>query len=375
MRLADFILANLEPILQAWENFARSLTPGNPLTVAGLRDDAERMLLFIAQDMETRQDPREQFLKSIGARPQTRGEQQTAAQEHGLARAVNRFSLSELVSEYRALRASVLSLWLNSADADKDVQQIIRFNEAVDQLIAESVSRYSSKLDQDADVFTASIGHDLRNPLNAIAMSARLLDSARTLSNVEKRAVNQIEQSAVRMGTMVGELQDFSRVRLTGMLTVEREPMDVARLCTEVIQEIRASTPGCRITFSQAGDTVASVSDERIGQLLSNLIGNAVEHGAPGADVEVTVTGEDQAVSIYVRNAGPAIPAEALTRIFEPLYRTDSSAQQNRMHLGLGLYIARTIARAHGGDISVTSEDGSTTFQVHLPRKPRAHSD
>ena len=368
MRLADFIVANLEPILQAWEDFARSLPPGNPMTVAALRDDAERMLRFIAQDMERRQNRRDQFLKSIGANAPGGDSKLTAAQEHGLARAVDRFSLSELVSEYRALRASVLSLWFDSPDAEKDMQQIMRFNEAVDQLMAEAVSRYSSKLDSDADVFTASIGHDLRNPLNAIAMSAELLDTSHTLSEGEKRAVHQIAQSAVRMSTMLGELQDFSRVRLSGMVSFNREPLDVARLCAEVVSEVQASTPACRITLSQAGDTVASVSEERIGQLLSNLIGNAVQHGAPSSDVDVAVVGQDKVVSIKVRNTGPVIPPEAHRRIFEPLYRTDRDGHEKRTHLGLGLYIARTIALAHGGDIKVTSENAGTTFEVRLPR-------
>src|SRR5689334_12464740 len=226
MRLAAFILANTERILQAWEDFARSLPAGRPMPAGALRDDADRMLRFIAHDMDTRQSRHEQFLKSIGAGPQPTTDDASAAQDHGLARAVDRFSLSELVSEYRALRASVLSLWLDSGEADSDTQQIVRFNEAVDQLIAESVARYSRKLDTDADVFTASIGHDLRNPLNAIAMSAQLLNESAALSGADKGAVDQINSSAVRMGAMLGELQDFSRVRLRGMLNFERERLD-----------------------------------------------------------------------------------------------------------------------------------------------------
>jgi signal transduction histidine kinase len=263
-------------------------------------------------------------------------------------------------------------LWLDSAEGDSDAQQIVRFNEAVDQLIAESVARYSGKLDSDADVFTASIGHDLRNPLNAIAMSAQLLKTSDTLHESEKNAVDQIHLSAVRMGAMLGELQGFSRVRLSGMLRFERQQLDVAHLCEEVVREIRASTPRCQINFSHRGETTASVGGERIGQMLSNLIGNAVQHGEPGASVDIDVAGHDEAVTIRVRNAGPEIPSAALARIFDPLYRTDSTVHENRMHLGLGLYIARTIARAHGGEITVTSEDGSTTFEVRLPREPPA---
>jgi signal transduction histidine kinase len=287
-----------------------------------------------------------------------------------MARAVERFSLSDLVGEYRALRASVLSLWLRTPDATEDLAQVVRFNEALDQLIAESVERYSGKLDSDADVFTASIGHDLRNPLNAIAMCAQVLETSGTLSQGERSAVHQIGRSAVRMSDMLGELQDFSRVRLGAMLTFERERLDVAGLCEKVVQEIRSSTPDRSITFSKAGNAIANVSRERVEQLVSNLVGNAVQHGRADSDVDVAVTGQDDVVVIDVHNAGPAIPAQALERIFEPLYRKDRASNDTRAHLGLGLYIARTIALAHGGDIQVSSTQATgTKFHVCLPRE------
>jgi signal transduction histidine kinase len=358
MRLSEFVLANIEPILQAWEDFARTLAPGRVMTVAALRDDAERMLRFIAEDMETAQSPREQFLKSVGRGPQPGADHASAAQDHGVARAVDRFTLADLVSEYRALRASVLSLWMSGPDAGDDMQQVIRFNEAVDQLVAESVDRYSKKLDGDADIFTASIGHDLRNPLNAISMCAELLNRSGGLSDVEKVAVHQIAHSAVRMGTLLGELQQFSRVRLGGMRSFEREPTDVAGLCREVIEEIRASSPCREITLSQAGHTVASVGRERIGQLLSNLIGNAVQHGAPDRGIDVAIAGEDDIVRIDVRNEGATMPPEALKRIFEPLYSAGGTGHESRAHLGLGLYIARAIALAHEGDIGSRPRPG-----------------
>lgn len=369
MRFAQFIVAEMDRIMEMWETYARSLPPGRAMTVARLRDDAERMLRFIARDMDTRQTSQEQFAKSIGAGPQPDIDDPSAAQDHGLSRAVDRFSLSELVGEYRALRASVLSLWLGSAEADRDIEQVIRFDEAVDQLIAESVERFSAKLESDANTFTASIGHDLRNPLNAISMCAQLLNVSATVSSQDRRAVEQIAQSAIRMATMLGELQDFSRVRLGGMSAFTREDVDVARLCDEVVEEVRASYPDRRITCSHVGSAVARVSRERTGQLLSNLLGNAVQHGATDAAIDVTVTGRELDVVITVHNMGVAIPQEALPHIFDPLFRTGPADQDNRQHLGLGLYIAKTIAIAHGGDIDVSStSDAGTTFRVRLPR-------
>jgi signal transduction histidine kinase len=369
MRLSQFILENLERILQAWEDFARSLPPGHGMTVSALRDDAERMLRFIAHDMETGQSPNEQFLKSIGAGPQPERDDPSAAQDHGVSRAVDRFSLSEMVSEYRALRASVLSLWLQSPERDASMEQIVRFNEAVDQIVAESVSRFSSKLDSDADVFTASIGHDLRNPLNAIAVSAQVLHISANLSDDERKAVDQILQSATRMSNMLRELQDFSRVRLSAVLPVQRQPLDVARLCADVVQEITAARPDIHTTLTQTGDTVASINGERVAQLVSNLVANAAEYGVRDRNVIVRVSGHDRFVAIDVHNRGPAIPPEAIDHIFDPLYRGERTSAAPRAHLGLGLYIARMVALSHGGDIDVTSTDREgTTFRVRFPR-------
>jgi signal transduction histidine kinase len=370
MRLSNFILENLDAILRAWDDFARSLPPGDRLTAAAIRNEAEEMLRFIARDIESSQSLREQFLKSIGAPRQPMSDDASPAHDHGLARAVDRFTLPELVSEFRALRASVLSLWVARVGASKDMNELIRFDEAVDQLIAESVARYAGQLDHDADVFTASIGHDLRNPLNAISMSAQVLDLCTKLDEDERSAVQQIAHSAMRMGAMLGELQDFSRVRLAPVLNVQRSSIDVASLCADVVEEIKASQPDCRITFSRSGDTTAMASGERILQMLSNLVGNAVQHG-DGRPIDVAVVGHDKSIEVTVHNDGRAIPPEALPRIFEPLYRVDDSMRESRDHLGLGLYIARTIAAAHGGDIqAVSTEDDGTTFLVRLPREP-----
>ena len=165
MRLSQFILDNLEAILQEWENFSRSLTPGSAMSIKELRDDAERMLRFIVADMETGQTRQQEVAKSKGHGRVLPLEQTSAAQQHGVGRAVERFSLVELVSEYRALRASVTRMWIDAVPATKEsVAQIVRFSEGIDQILAEGVTTFTEHLDQEANLFTASIGHDLSNP-------------------------------------------------------------------------------------------------------------------------------------------------------------------------------------------------------------------
>jgi signal transduction histidine kinase len=370
VRLSDFILQNVEAILQGWEDFARSIPAGTVLSVSALRDDAERMLRFIAADLETAQSDQQQFDKSIGKAPPLPPGEQSAAMDHGLARALDRFSLAELVAEYRALRASVTRLWLEQMPTTaENAMQLVRFNEAVDQILAESVVRFTAKLDSDADLFTASVSHDLRNPVNAVVMSVGLLNASKTLSEPERLASARIERSAKRIEAMLAELHDFTRVRLGGATAYNRQPTEIAQVCRDLIDEVRASNPGRRIILTQSGDTVANVDGHRIGQLVGNLLANAIQHGSPTAPIEVHVTGDDRSVGIEVHNEGPPIAADELRDIFEPLRRGSSRSMDADGGLGLGLYIARTIAVAHGGSIEVVSTAAAgTTFSVRLAR-------
>jgi signal transduction histidine kinase len=369
MQLSQFIVAKIETILQGWEDFARSI-PGHILNLVALRDDAERMLRFIAQDLETEQSERQQLDKSLGLAPGLPAGKQTAAMDHGLARALDHFTLTEMVAEYRALRASVTRLWLKGTPTTADnVLQLVRFNEAVDQILAESVARFTEQLDTDADLFAATISHDLRNPVNAVVMSAQLLSASKSLSQADRVASARIERSATRIGAMLRELEDYTHVRLGRTAGYKREATDVAKLCRGFIDEIEASHPGRRIILSESGDTTANVDRQRVGRLVSNLIGNAIQHGSQSEQIAVRITGADRDVAIEVHNEGSAVAPEDLKEIFEPLRRAGRKQSDADRSLGLGLYIAQTIAVAHGGSIDVTSTTAAgTTFVVRLPR-------
>ncbi|BAL27510.1 sensor histidine kinase [Azoarcus sp. KH32C] len=373
MRLATFILDNIEPILKQWEDFARSLQPGRLMTVAALRDDAEEMLRFIAADIETVQSQAQQEQKSVGRGPQLADGDDSAAHDHGKARAVDHFTFSEMVSEYRALRAAVTHMWLDSAGVDSEsVNQLVRFNEAVDQVLAESVVRFAATLENESDLFTASIGHDLRNPLNSIVSSSEMLAQSSLLPDAERAAAKRIASSALRMAGMLAELQDFSRSRLGGLLHLSLEHVSVAQICRDVIAEIAAMHLPCTLRFAESGDTGAVVDRKRIGQLISNLVGNAVQHGSPFGVISVSVQGDKEHVRVEVHNEGPKIDRARLEDIFEPLHRAASEPPRASGSLGLGLYIVRRVTVAHGGTVSVTStEADGTTFVVVIPRTPK----
>ncbi|HJV60954.1 MAG TPA: histidine kinase dimerization/phospho-acceptor domain-containing protein, partial [Albitalea sp.] len=212
MRLARFMLDNLDAILQEWEDFARTLAQGSTMSVEALRNDAERMLRFVAADMETQQTRQQEMAKANGHGPSLPPGQSSAAEHHGVARAVERFSLVELVSEYRALRASVTRMWIAAVPlTHESVAQLVRFNEGIDQILAEGVAKFTERLDHEADLFTASVGHDLSNPLNAVVASARVLAISPTLSDGERAVVERIERASQRLSGMLADLRDFTR--------------------------------------------------------------------------------------------------------------------------------------------------------------------
>jgi len=202
MGLAQFILDNIEPILTEWEAFAKSMPPGQEMNSAALRDDAERMLRFVAADMDATQSEGQRAVKGRGE--QAAGSDESAANAHGRLRLAQEFDLAQMVSEFRALRASVIRLWSAQPGATPSAlsSELIRFNEAIDQILAESVSRYRADMDRARELLLAVLGHDLRNPLSSIRMSAEIL--ARTSLTPRQSDLNDgIIRGSERMRRMV----------------------------------------------------------------------------------------------------------------------------------------------------------------------------
>jgi len=299
-----------------------------------------------------------------------------ASEQHAIGRLGSGFDLLEVVSEYRALRASVLQLWRDSRPEphECDVDDLTRFNESIDQSLAKAVSSFTKGVDQARDLYLAILSHDLRNPLNSIAMSADLLPKLGDLNLESKQTAAQISTSAQVMARMIGDLLDYTRTRLGAGMPVSPQPMDLGRLCREVFDEFRTAHPSRVIRFEAEGDAQGEWDADRLRQAVSNLLGNAVQHGAHDAPIDLKLVGERSDVVLVVQNGGPPIPPGELPQIFNPLVRgsSDGRPRQNRPgSIGLGLYIAREIARSHGGRVEVTStEEAGTAFTVRLPRHP-----
>jgi signal transduction histidine kinase len=369
LRLADFIEVNTEAILAEWELFASSLMPAAAgLDAASLRDHAEQILQAVAKDLRTPQTRLEQSAKSKGQAPVLATE--TAAQTHAVLRATGGFTIRQLVAEYRALRASVLRLWGDAAAYAPDAMDDVgRFNEAIDQAIAESVDYFTSEVDRWRAVFLGVLSHDLRGPLNAVLLTSQVISELSAGTPVSEHT-EKLLRSGERMRQLLDDLLDYNRTSLDIGVRVAPEPVDLATVRREEIELLRAALPASTIEFATMGVTQGSWDASRIKQVLSNLVTNAARYGDRSGIVRVSLRGDDAQVHLSVENTGPSIPKELTTWLFEPLRRhAQADSQGERESLGLGLFIVRQVALAHGGSVSVESAEGTTRFRVTLPKQ------
>lgn len=375
MRLADFIEQNTESILKEWVQFAeKSCAAGAKMDIAALRDHAAEMLKEIIKDLRTPQTDAEQEAKSKGEAEVEDGAADTAAEVHGAGRAQSGFTVGEMVSEYRALRASVIRLWTQDSGSltGDDLEDLMRFNETIDQALAESTERFAEDIDRSRDIFVGILGHDLRTPINAVITASQfILDTPD--ERAQHRALTETTlRSAKRMHGMVAALLDFTVGRLGPGLSISPVMTDLKIAIEEVVNEVSTAHPESQIQFSHSGDLNAIVDMDRICQVLTNLIANAIRYGTQRDVIGVSALGEDESVVIRVHNTGTPIPASEVEGIFGPFKRLASPEPEEgeSNNLGLGLYIVERIVTAHGGSIDVRSSDAAgTLFSVRLPRR------
>jgi signal transduction histidine kinase len=221
----------------------------------------------------------------------------------------------------------------------------------------------------------AVVSHDLRNPLNAITLTATLLTRRDDLDERTAKAATRIFAAAERANRLIRDLLDFTQARVSG-IPVQPGPGDLHVLAAQVVEEVRSANPERRIELQLHGDGQGVLDPDRIGQVVANLVGNAVQHSPSESPVRVTSRGEGEGLMLEVHNGGVPIPAETLPGLFEPFRRGLGVKAGDGGSLGLGLFISRRIVEAHGGRIAVKSSAGEgTTFSVWLPRQPPARPE
>lgn len=368
---ASFLRDNADEILRAWDEFAATVEhEGIELDMKGLRDHAAQILEAIAIDMERPQSPAAQAAKSRGEALPVAGAADTAAETHADTRMVAGFAVGAMLTEYRALRASVLRLWsLRTQRAEpEDIEQITRFNEAIDQAIAESVSRYTRQAKRASDLFIGVLGHDIRNPLGTILMATEYLVRS---GKLEASAARPIRQSVARIRELTEQVVDLTRGQTGLPMPIERKSFDLADVAADILMETRIRHPDANLQLEVGEGAFTGQWDRgRMGQLFSNLLANAVHYGSRAEPIVLRLSRSGDVVSAEVRNRGRVIPAHDSRRIFDALARGTTGDPEKRGSdgLGLGLYICKEIVLAHGGSLDVRSDAAEgTRFVAALP--------
>ena len=256
-------------------------------------------------------------------------------------------ALQEALAQRRTVEDALLATQEELRRQNEDLSRTIRFSE----------------------LFVGILGHDLRNPLSAITTAASLLRKRADSDKVSKPA-SRILNSAGRMGRMIDQVLDFTRIRLGKGIPINPQEVDLLAVCRAALEELDSSGSTPRVELGWVGDCTGQWDADRLSQMISNLVGNALTHGRAPDPVHVRVdgTGTDEVV-LEVQNAG-IVPPEELPFLFEPLGANSTTGRTERSNgLGLGLFIGHQIVLAHGGTIAVTSaEADGTRFVVHLPR-------
>jgi signal transduction histidine kinase len=371
VRLADFIERDMQAILREWETFAAAQLPAAAdMDSLALRDHAEQLLRAIVKDISSPQNEEEREQKSKGRTARPVEARNTEAETHALLRARSGFTINQLAAEYRSLRASVLYLWTRACKPSAiDPRDVYRFNEAIDQAVAESVAFFSAQIENERNLFLGMLGHDMRSPLQVIQLSTMYLSKLDVGTDVAVCAA-RLAKSTRSLKALLDDLLDFNRTKLGLGITISPAIVDLAEAFSAELEQLRVANPGRRIELEVDGDVRGVWDMNRLNQLLGNLVVNALKYGTPNSPVKIVLNGLVVEVIFSVHNQGPKIEQSVLAQMFEPLMRGLDHQPDAGSHgsMGLGLYIAREIAIAHHGDISAKSDENETVLTVRLPR-------
>lgn len=374
MRLPDYISSNIELILADWETFARGLPAGSGKNKSGLRDHAALLLTAAVEDMNSKQTATQKGEKSQGeVDNNAEGEDTDASVLPGMERASAGFGVNELLAEYRALRTSVIQLWgLGKKSYDNlDVEDILRFNESIDQSLAVSAKTFTDRIERAQQTFLAILGHDLRNPVNAIKLGTVVLSEKQATRQNWDDVIKQMASSADTMEQLISDLIQFAGSVLGPQPPLVKTKTSLRYLCQDVIAGVKATNPTLTICFEPSGEFFGEWDEARLRQVVSNLLSNSVQCGALDTPIDIKLTEEDSQILLKVSSQGLQIPPMEIATIFDSLVqgRSEGSRTKRRGSMGLGLYIVKDVVSSHGGKVEVqSSPQGQTIFSVRLPK-------
>jgi signal transduction histidine kinase len=368
MPLFDYITKHRQSILSGWATFARhDISAVRGLENREIVGPTDAVLETIARSLADPAVP----IESVGTAPSGIA---NAAHAHAELRTRQGFTLDQMIAEYRLLRGTVVRGWsretrLAHSDA---IDELARFDAAIDYTSTETLKWFYDRVERGRDLFVGVLAHDVRTPLGAILASVDYLLGTDELEGPSFDAARQIRSSATRLRLLANDLLDFTRTRLGSSLPLTREPLDLAEVCRDTVEELEALHPAATLVLRCSGDLQGSWDGARLEQLLSNLIANAIEHGTTAEPIRISVRGRPGDAVIEVENRGPPIPEAIREVMLDPLKHLpllEPQVNPRARGLGLGLFIARLIAEAHSGKIELDSKrTDRTKVRVELPR-------
>lgn len=347
--LAQFIRRDRENIVAAWLTQVEQLPSAADKPYAVLRDHVPAILERLATVLE-RGEGSDPTLNKLAA-------------EHAALRYHAGYDLRQIVLEYQALRQVILKLY-QASEPTVTLHPIAAMDRSLDEAIGDAVDRFMGERDKVRDVFISILGHDLRTPLQSLTMAVEMFRTDAEVPARLSKTASSASRAIARMDRMIGDLLDFARGRLGGGIPINPAPADLREVVGSVVDEFTASFLNRAIHCGAAtaqGDFVGEWDAARIGQAVSNLVRNAIEHGAD--PILIALVDHGDTVRVEVSNQG-TIVADVLPMLFQPFHRG-----RDGNGLGLGLFVVDEVARAHGGRIDVdSSPDQGTRFSLVLPR-------
>lgn len=358
--VSDHLRAHVEAISAAWEATVLGRLPHLQRLDRGvLIDHVPELLYGLAAWVEGDKEGGRRGFEAL-------------AQGHAIQRLGHGINLETLSTEYQILRNVILEALLQVKSDETVRLSLVQLNDGIDYAVNEAVRRYSTRRDEIRERFVGILGHDLRNPLNAVSLAAAHVIATPCDDPKHVRMGATIQRSADRMMRMISDIIDFAHAHLGHGIPAVPTPQDMGEICENAAQELRIAHPERTIRVTRSGDLTGAWDHDRVMQALSNLIGNALQHGTDPIVISASESADHHTVLTRVTNGGESIPRETLEQLFDPFRHGGDPKIRVRTNLGLGLYIVQQIAIAHGGVCTATSDHSVTTFEIAWPRVPRA---
>jgi len=360
MPLADILRSRRAEILSRWERAVLAdpaLGEAQRISTPELRDHVPTLLDGIAKGLdESRASEEATAVRDIAM--------SVLPRSHALQRIADGYSVRAVLHELEHLRSEVVRTAGDEGAVDR--RGVLFFHLAIDECMSIAVVEMETAATMERERFVGVLGHDLRTPVSAIKMAGALL--AQDPPSEQRRLfADKILRAADRMNEMIGSLVDFASAR-AGTIALERRLGSLRSICVEVVDELRLAHAGRVVAFAAEGDGLGEWDAARMSQVVANLIGNALKYSPPTTPVSASLREREDRIELAVHNEGAPIPEEEQPDIFAP-FRRGKGKRSGADGIGLGLFIAHEMVRAHGGDIALRSEPGAgTTFTISVPR-------